>query len=230
MKQLLTEEYLYAHIPAAEEALCRALAEEPPVPRTFSPRFLRKMRTLLKFERRSPAARTAARVGRLAAILVLGVLALHGDLLGTVKAYREGFFEIVTDVRRKYTAFYVETDGTVPVSEFVPIPIPWVPEEYELVDHVVTPAVQLLVFENVSGKDISVQQTILGNSPTYMDTEGAFVEQLEILQTQVYVITEGNMTQMFFASGNSEFSLSGIAGYDTLLEVADRILRSLENG
>lgn len=225
MNDCLDDAYLYAQIPRAEEAMLRALPREE---HRFSRRFERKMRALLRYERRTPLQRAAARAGRIAAAVLAAAILLNAALIGTVKAYREGFLEILEEVRRKFTAFHVETGETLPVTEFVPIEPPYIPEGYEEIDRITNEVKQIIVYMNAEGKDISVSQTELTLSRLYYNTEDATVETIRIQDRKVYVITKDSLTQVFFITEAYEFSICGAAGYAEIMEVTNSIIKLFE--
>jgi len=225
MNKPLDDDMLYAHIPEAEEAMLCALTEEE---HTFSKGFARKMRRLLRYERRGRFGRTAAQAGRAAAAVLAAVLALNLILVGTVEAYREQAWQLLRRVTRKYTEFRIETTPTAPTSPFVPIDPPYIPEGYEEVEHFSNEITQITIYLNSDNKDITVTQTALGAAPIRFDTEDAHVEVLQLQSYQVHVITENTMTQVFFVAGGYEFTVSGTAGYDEILEVTENILIILE--
>ena len=121
MSKTLDDSWLYAHVPEAEEAMLCALTEEE---HTFTKGFARKMRGLLRYERRGPFGRAAALAGRAAAAVLAAVLALNLILVGTVEAYREEVWKLTLRVTRKYTEFRIEINPTAPTSLFVPIDPP----------------------------------------------------------------------------------------------------------
>ena len=149
MSKTLDDSWLYAHIPEAEEAMLCALTEEE---HTFSRGFARKMRGLLRRERRSPFGRAAARTGRIAAAVLAAVLALNLILVGTVEAYREEVWQLIRRVTRKYTEFRIETNPTTPTSPFVPIDPPYIPEGYEEVEHFSNEITQIITYLNSESK------------------------------------------------------------------------------
>ena len=75
MNDNLSDEFLYKHIPRAETAALASLPTENELDHIFSGRFLRKMKALLKYERRGSFGRFATQLGRVvAAVLVLVIM------------------------------------------------------------------------------------------------------------------------------------------------------------
>lgn len=203
--------------------LC-ALTEEE---HTFSRGFARKMRGLLRRERRSPFGRAAARTGRIAAAVLAAVLALNLILVGTVEAYREEVWQLIRRVTRKYTEFRIETNPTTPTSPFVPIDPPYIPEGYEEVDRVITDMDNLILYCR-DDKNFFYSQTNLESGPLYIDTEDANAEVLSLYGCDVYVITENEMTHTYWVDGGYIFSISGNSGYEEILKITENILNIFE--
>lgn len=224
MNKPLDDDMLYAHIPEAEEAMLCALTEEE---HTFSKGFARKMRRLLRYERRGRFGRTAAQAGRAAAAVLAAVLALNLILVGTVEAYREQAWQLLRRVTRKYTEFRIETNPTAPTSPFVPIDPPYIPEGYEEVERVITDMVNQILYCK-DDKNFFYSQTSLESGPLYIDTEDANVEVLSLYGCDVYVITENKMTHTYWVDADCAFSVSGNSGYEEILKITENILKSLE--
>lgn len=90
----ITDSQLYKYVPKAEKLWLSWLPTDEEIPEhIFSKRFERKMKRLIRNQRRTPRIRkiflTAKRIT--AAVLVLTMLSFSG--LMTVEAYREKFIE-----------------------------------------------------------------------------------------------------------------------------------------
>ncbi|MCD8099859.1 MAG: DUF4367 domain-containing protein [Oscillospiraceae bacterium] len=129
----VSDEYLYSHLPQAERALMARVPPEGELSHEFSRRFRRRMSALIRYERRSPAARTAAKLGRIAAVLLLTLAVSFAAVIGTDTEARA---EFLTWVREIYERSYVYTFfADQPTSTVLPnYAIGWIPEGYTEAD------------------------------------------------------------------------------------------------
>ncbi len=102
----ITEEMLYKYAPKAEKLWLDSLPPDDQIPEhQFSRRFERKMKKLIRDQRRSPSMRQFMRIARQTAAAILIVVSLSFSCLMTVEAYRAKFIEIVTEVFYDLTHF-----------------------------------------------------------------------------------------------------------------------------
>ncbi|MCC8048539.1 MAG: hypothetical protein LIO52_05530, partial [Oscillospiraceae bacterium] len=111
----VSDEYLYSHLPQAERALMTRVPPEGELSHEFSRRFRRRMSALIRHERRSPAARTAAKLGKIAAVLLLALAVSFGAVIGTDTEARAEFLSWVRELHERtysYTFFAEEPSLT----------------------------------------------------------------------------------------------------------------------
>lgn len=102
----ITEEMLYKYAPKAEKLWLNSLPPDDQIPEhQFSRRFERKMKKLIRDQRRSPSMRQFMRIARQTAAVILIVVSLSFSCLMTVEAYRAKFIEVVTEVFYDLTHF-----------------------------------------------------------------------------------------------------------------------------
>ena len=228
MNQHLEDAFLYRYIPEAEAAMLAAIPPEAELRHSFSRRFRRKMEALLRYERRSGFGRFAAGFGRIAAAVLIALLAVNTVLVCSVEAYRESFYEIVETVTEKFTAFFVKVDENAPVTEFIPIDPPYIPEGFEVVEQITSDVENTIFYLNDDGKDIFFSQMTQGIAPIYFDTEGASIENKIISGYEVRVISENEITQIYCVVDGHEFVVTGTAGYEEILKITENILKFFE--
>lgn len=224
MNDHLSDEFLYKHIPRAETAAMGSIPPENERNHIFSSRFLRKMKMLLKYERRGSFGRFATRLGRAVAAVLVIVIMLNTVLVVSVEAYREKFFEIIQTVTERFTSFFVEVDDDAPVTEFVPIEPPYIPEGFEEIERFADEFVIEIVYSN-GDQDICYSQIKAGVGVMYIDTEDAGTEQVQIGAQEVYAITEDNMITVYWVCDGSEFLIISNAAHDQIFAVAEGIIK-----
>ena len=225
MNRQLSEEFLYQYIPMAEQDMMDAIPAEAALEHTFSNRFCRKMKALLKYERRGPFGRFAAAFGRVAAAVLLVAVLLNTILVGSVKAYREKFFEIVQTVTEKFTSFFVEAEDA-PANEFVPIEPPYIPEGFEELERFSDESHHTVVFINDDGQEIYYSQMRTGSGVLYFDTEDASMETLQIMDQEIYAVTENNTIQVYWAEDASEFLIISNCDRDVIFDIVESLIQN----
>lgn len=116
----ITEEMLYKYAPAAEKLWLGSLPPDDQIPEhQFSQRFERKMKKLIRYQRRSPSMRQFMRIARQTAVVILVVVSLSFSCLMTVEAYRAKFIEVVTEVFYDLThfTFFSSWSGDIGLGE-----------------------------------------------------------------------------------------------------------------
>lgn len=225
MKDHLDDEFLYKHIPMAEKRAMAAIPKEDELNHTFSSRFLRRMKTLVNYERRGSFGRFAVRFGRAVAAVLLIVILLNTVLVVSVDAYREKFFEIIQTVTEKFTSFIVDVDDDAPVTELVPIEPPYIPEGFEMVERFSDAVSHDVVYQTSEGKEIYYSQSIITPSTIHIDTEDAAEKWIQIDDCTVYVVVENSTTQLHWFDGDYRFLVIGNADYESLVAVAEGIIK-----
>lgn len=228
MNQHLEDAFLYRYMPEAEAAMLAAIPPEAELRHSFSRRFRRKMEALLRYERRSGFGRFAAGFGRIAAAVLIALLAVNTVLVCSVEAYREGFYEIVETVTEKFTAFFVEVDDNAPVTEFKPIDPPYIPEGFEVVERITSDIENSLLYFNESEKTIFYSQMMITPGVTSFDTEDASVNVLPLYDCEIHVISENGTTRAYWINSGYEFIVSSNAGYEEVLAITENILEFLK--
>lgn len=225
MNDYLSDEFLYKHIPRAEAAALESLPTENELNHTFSGRFLRKMKALLKYERRGSFGRFATRLGRAVAAVLVVVIMLNTALVLSVEAYREKFFEIIQTVTERFTSFFVEVDDDAPVTEFVPIEPPYIPEGFELIEQFSNDISHTVIYLNEDGQEIYYEQSIITDGEHRVDTEDASVQVIEIENCTAYIVVKNDTTQVSWISENYRFLVISNADYETVMEIAEKIMK-----
>lgn len=225
MNDHLSEEFLYKHIPRAETAAMESIPAENELNHIFSGRFLRKMKTLLKYERRGSFGRFATRLGRVVAVVLVVVIMLNTVLVVSVEAYREKFFEIIQTVTERFTSFFVEVDDDAPVTEFVPIEPPYIPEGFELIEQFSDAISHTVIYLNEDGQEIYYEQVIITDGEHRIDTEDASEQVIEIENCTAYVVVKNGTTQILWIDGPCRFQIISNTDYETVIAIAEKIIK-----
>ncbi|OKZ97094.1 MAG: hypothetical protein BHV90_20735 [Clostridiales bacterium 42_27] len=158
----ITEEMLYKCAPKAEKLWLSSLPPDNQIPEhKFSRRFERKMRRLIREQRRSLPMRKALQIARQTAAAILIAATLSFSCLMTVEAYRAKFIEVITEVLYDLTHFSFfsswQDDTELAESETLS-----------------EPQSQTIYFENSEGRQLKFSQQLVTDSTgldIILDTE-----------------------------------------------------------
>lgn len=109
MKEL-TEEFLYHHLPEAEEKRMDTFSDSPVPPHVFSETFEQKMKLLSGKQHHSNIKKVLLQTGKAAMLAVLLAAFLNTLLIFTVEAYRGSFFSFVQKINPLCQEIPGETD------------------------------------------------------------------------------------------------------------------------
>ncbi len=222
MKEIIDDAFLYTYIPESEKPIIDAIPDESQLDYVLSDRFERKMKKLIKYERRSKFSRVMLQMGKVAAIVLLIAALLNTVLVCSVQAYREQFFKIIKTVTEECTSFFIKTDSET-ITELIPIDPQYIPEGFEIVEEFCDSMRHTILYSNSDGQDIYYSQTVITNSDFYFDTENAQVETLHIAGKDVYSVIKGNTTQLYWQNQGYTFLVVGSADYQELILVAESL-------
>lgn len=224
MNDNLSDEFLYKHIPRAETAALESFPAENELDHVFSGRFLRKMKALLKYERRGSFGRFATQLGRVVAAILVLVIMLNTVLVVSVEAYREKFFELIQTVTERFTSFFVEADDDAPVTELVPIDPPYIPEGFDVIEKFSDAVSHTVIYLNEEGQEIYYVQALVVDGETHIDTEDAEMQVIQIEDCAVYAVRKNDTTQLCWIDGDYEFVIISNVEYETIIAVAEEII------
>lgn len=229
----ISEEELYRYAPIAEAAI---MATEYPsddeVPKhQFSRKFEKKMKRLIKDQRRSPAMRRMMTMAKRAAMFVLITTTLTFSCLMTVEAFREKVIAFVTEVFEDMTEFrfFSSSETSDDMGELT---ISYLPEgmeeiyseEREEVPH------RIIIFEDAEGSQLTIDQHSVGSSNNYtvaLDTEDASVSETEIKGEEATLVIKGEWSAAMWKDNQFVWLVYGEVPPDELLKVTEGI--SLKN-
>jgi len=185
---MIDEAYLYEHMPEAEKYLLAEIPPDEELNHKFSRRFERKMKALIKYERRTPKERKFYRGMKIACAALAVILFVAFGSVMSVKAYRFRIIEFFLEVFENKTSYSAQEE--TPEGELVvPVEPGYVPEGYEVIKQVVSDAEYTVWYENYNSDRIFYNQAVPSMVGRYWDTEERLVEEIWIGK-QIVSVTE----------------------------------------
>lgn len=228
MSVVVDDEFLSAHMPRFEELMLDQLPPERELSHHFSGRFNRKMRALLRYERRTPRMRKFVSRMKAAAAIFAVVLSLTVGALMSVEACRTRIIEITTRELSDATSLHISVDNGAPSDRVLsPISPTYVPEGYCVVEEETDDMTHTIIYEDGSGNPIVYKQDILTAAGYLFDTEDAYLEKVMIGSQEIQVIVKLNRDycSIYWYDNYYFYWISGneIAS-DELLKMAESII------
>lgn len=221
----ITEELLYQYAPIAEGEIMAAYPNEDELPRhKFSHGFERKMKRLIKAQKRSPQTRKLILAAKRIAVFLLICSAMISTCLMSVEAFRQKVIEMVTEVLEDMTHFRFSSSAEMP-EEMAEFTLTYLPEGMEEIyreknDEVLS---QIILYEDPEGNQLKVDQQTMGSSAGYdvlIDTEGASSSTISIHNEQVLLVTKEEWSAIMWEDGQYVWLITGDISPDEMTQVA----------
>jgi hypothetical protein len=190
----------------------------------FSRRFNRRMKTLLKYERRSPRTRVFYRHLKTAAAMLLVVLTLSFGTVMSVEAYRVRFFNIVTEVWEELTSIVVSSDENADLDKLIPISPTYIPDGYKVAESNSNQYENTVIYTDDAGNEIYYAQNLLTQGEEIRDTENAEISTVTLDGQKVMVVKNKGVTQIYWNDRACAFSLISNIGEEELLHMAKAVI------
>ena len=196
MKDNLSDEFLYKHIPRAETAALESHPAENELDHTFSGGFLRKMKALMKYERRGSFARNTAQFGWIAVAALVCVILLNMIPVVNVPA----------------------------TAELIPVVPPYIPEDFEIIEQFRDIRGFTIRYKNDKGQEIAYSQSIVTFGEDHFSTEDETVEIVQINDCNVYIVAENTTIQVLWCDESYKFEIISTTDFDIVIKIAEEII------
>lgn len=218
------ENQLVQYMKEAEAVWMDQIPPETELHHRFSDRFLRKMRALLRYERRSVRMRRAVSDFRRLAAALLLILGIGGVLTLSVDAYRAKFFEIIMEVFPELTSIRTTPRDPSAEQEFEPVEPGYVPEGYEVEERIIDQLGVSIIYVNQMNQRIGYQQLLMGTGEVILDTENAKVETISLNEQEALAIEKDGFCILWWSKEPCEYMLDGEISLEDLKKMAKTLM------
>lgn len=223
---IIDEAYLYKYMPEAERCLMSLIPPDEELCHKFSRRFERKMRALIKYERRTPRERKFYHNLKLGfAIVAMVLLVMFGSVM-SVKAYRSCVVEFFVQIFEDLTAYSVKEEKPEGVK-VVPVEPDYVPEGYTVTRSVTNYSEHFVWYENSLGDEIHYNQAVIGATGRYWDTEVSVTTEAKLRKQTVNIVEENNVRTIYWKDKEYVYSILGTGNLELeeLLKMARSVMK-----
>ena len=205
---IMDEAYLYKYMPEAECYLLALIPPEEELYHKFSRRFERKMRELIKYERRTPWERKFFRGMKIAFAALAVILVLAFSSAMSVKASRLSIIEFFVEVFEELTSYSMK-DEKQTGEVITPIESTYIPDGYKLIQRTKTYSDYFIAYENAVGDRIHYKQITMGDAVYLWDTEHSDTRETVVDGYVVRIIEEETMYTVYWNDGEYTYRLIG---------------------
>lgn len=232
----ITDELLSQHAMEARDLWLRSFPDGADIPeRQFSKRFERRMKRLLREQRRSPRTNQALRTFRRAAAILLAAGALSFSGLMTGEAYREKMVEVIAHVFHDLTEYRfvleesehrhgMEEAGEGPLTELPEMTFAYIPDGMEKVEDTARDMSRYILYEAEDGSFFELRQDlIIGSYQRILDTEDAVVEEFYVGDSEAVFQMKNDTSIIFWVNDNILYTLYGTIDPAELKYIAENL-------
>jgi hypothetical protein len=225
MDKMIDDGFFYAYMPQVEKVMLEKIPLESELSHQFSWRFKRKMKALLKYERRTPVMRRFVYQMKTAAAVLLIVLSMAFGTVMSVEAYRVRFFEFVTEIWEELTSIVIHSDENADHDTLTPISPSYIPKGYSVLELTSDKYENTIIYINTNGLELYYSQRMATQSEFILDSEGAETEKITIGSQEAYLIANKGTVQLYWHDDDSVFSLIGNLDKTELIKMAKSIIK-----
>lgn len=224
----ITDDMLYECAPKAEKLWLDSLPSDDELPEyKFSKGFERKMKKMIRTQRRSPGLNRFISVSKHIAVIALAVLTVSFSCLMCVEAYREKFLKFIVDVYENMTQYSFFSSWSRN-SELGEIEFDYLPDGMSEIDRDYSPQAhyQAIWFEDSMGRRFEISQDIMtGNkqSTVILDTEDAEATKIDFNGYDATLIIKGEQTMLLCVDDFSYILLSGDFPPEEIVKIANGV-------
>jgi hypothetical protein len=204
----ITDEMLYRSCENIEDYLLNQLPDEDELNYDFSNKFKRKIKKVIKNEKRNPMFNKIYKCSRrIAAILLVTTIGLFG-LTMSVEALRNQLFDVIRGVYDKFTSYVFSTTVDIDEDDFE-IKLPkHLPEGFEEVERLEGLNEVIINYTNSDRGEIIYHYYKIIDGQTSTDTEDAKIEKVLVNNLEANYIEKDNTNKITWHDDNYFYGLS----------------------
>ena len=229
-EEVLTDEeldrLLIEYMPKAN-ILLEQLEEERDknmTPHVFSKHYRKNMKKIIKEYSRSPIQKQFATLGKYAAGILILIILTNSVLIISVEAYRENFFETMTNAYKKFTSIIIEVEK--PSDDNLNFIEPsYIPEGFELISDMQTDITMKIDYINNDDKIIVYRQSIITSGETRIDTENTLVEEIEIQNQKITYSFNKDAYNAYWNDNKFIYSIIAEVSFEEFVKIIEGIIK-----
>lgn len=210
-------------MPQVEKIILNRIPLENQLTHEFSNRFNRKMKAMLKYERRTPTMRKFLYRMKIAVAMFLITLMLTFGTVMSVEAYRIRIFEFVTDVWDELTSIIIQSDENAEYDTLVLVSPTYIPKGYSILEQTSSKYKNSIIYSDEHDNEIYFLQKLSSQSEFIFDSENVEVKEINIGTNKGHMIVNKGVTQLYWYDNFNTYTLVGTLDQNEIIKMAESI-------
>lgn len=223
-KYHINDEVLSKYIRKTEIQMLNTLPKEEDLSHKFSKQFEKKMKKLIRQEKRTPLMRSFVGYGKRAAAILLVIISITLLTTMSVEAYRVRFFQIITEIFEEYTSIRFESEEGVSDRSLIEVNPEYIPEGFSILEKDLDDYGNRIIYRNTNDEEIIYDQMLISNGQIIFDTEGVEVETMELGDQKITYFTNKGVSQIYWNDDLYMYTFHSTIDMEELIEMAKSIL------
>ncbi|WP_227845783.1 DUF4367 domain-containing protein [Clostridioides sp. ES-S-0145-01] len=204
----ITDEMLYRHASNAEKIILDQLPPDEELNHVFSKRFERKMKKLIRQEKRNPFIKyTVIYLKRVVVVFLIVVTGLF-TITMSVDALRNQFIKIVIEIYEDLTEFIFSKDiQTDKELDFILKEPKYIPKGFKEVEKENTLQGIFIRYENKNSSEIRYRSNQIDSNTVILDTEDAKVTDVMVNDYKAKYIIKDNSITIFWNDEENVYTI-----------------------
>lgn len=211
---------------SAESIKLSAIPPEDELNHCFSGRFRRKMKKLIKEQRRTPFQKKIHSWAGRAAAIVLAIAGLGLGMTMSVDAYRDRLVNFIVEVYHDLTLLRRDGELELDMDGAIFVEPEHIPERFQLAERTESETSLDIFYITEENEVLGYHQVSKGSSVTWLlDTEDAEVLYIEIEGIDIMAIKKGKTCKFFWQDEKFSYLISGYVTMEEMELIAESVLK-----
>lgn len=226
MSKKIIDDLLYENMRGLEIKMLDSMPKEEELSYKFSKSFEKKMKNLIKEEKRTPFMRDFAVYGKRAASILFIIVGISFAVTMSVEAYRLKFFKIITEVFEEFTSIRFESEDGITDTILETIYPSYIPEGFTMLEEDTDDYGSRIMYENADNEAIIYEQMLITNGQIIFDTEGIEIKTMQIQDQTINIFTNKGVSQIYWNDDVYIFILYSTVGEKETIKIAKSIFEN----
>lgn len=220
---IINDDLLFQHMRTFEYKMLDTLPKENELYHDFSKSYKRKRNLLLKTQKRSAFTNQLINFNKNIAVIFIVVISIAFTSVMSVAAYRERFFEKITEIWNEFTSVIFQSEENSSVS-LVPIELDYIPTGFKITEEKIYPYEYYLYLENEAEIEIMFEQAPINTNAFIVDTENIVTENIVVANLEVTYFINKNVHQFYWNDDKYVYTLISEYDKNELIKIIENIL------
>lgn len=220
----IDDDFLYTHMKGVENIVLESLPKEEDLSHGFSKRFEKKMKKLIRHNKRSPSMNNFVNYSKRVAIILFVFTSVIFATTMSVEAYRIRFFESITEVWEEFTSIIFKSEENINNKKLIPINPTYIPNGFKIIEENTMDYEHYIYWENSESIEIMYEQAKISSNAIINDTEGIELEKLLIEDLEINFFTNKNVNQIYWNDDNYIYTIISEYSKEELFKMIESII------